>query len=83
MTVTKGKTVFTGSESYASRVYPNDRYGGRLVLAVKGNPMHHEYGPMTVTSLLAFMYENKNENEKVGLFWVNSSFVFRLLAIPC
>ena len=25
--------------------------------------MRHKYGPMTVIRLLAFMYENKNENE--------------------
>ena len=30
--------------------------------------MRHEYGPMTVIRLLAFMYENENENKKVGLF---------------
>ena len=59
--------VLTRNESYASRVYPNNRDGERPVLVRKGKPMRHEYDPMTVFRLLSFMYKNENENEKVKL----------------
>ena len=34
--------------------------------------MQHEYGPMTMIRLLAFMYENENKNEKVKFVCVSS-----------
>ena len=61
----------TGGNQYSPEMNPthhdcsrNERYRRKLLLAVKGKPMRHEYGTMTMIRLLDFMYENKNKTKK-------------------
>ena len=65
MTVMGETGIEQEKKPYASRVYPNDRDGGKPVFSGKGYPTRHGYSLMIVTGEIDIVWERGSNASRV------------------